>query len=77
MVSAAIKGVLRRLDSMKATSPVAVFVPWSGSATFQWLDASCKGAVEASRCAGEGPSDRTCAGDGDVGGLRSEVTCVR
>src|SRR5262249_61607092 len=34
-VSEAIKGVLRRLDLGEGDSPVAVFVPWQGSATFQ------------------------------------------
>ena len=32
--SAAIKGVLRRLDLGEGDTPVAVFVPWRGSATF-------------------------------------------
>src|SRR5215472_6518205 len=45
-VSAAIKGVLRRLDLGAGDTPVAVFVPWRGSATFQRLDAFCKGAVD-------------------------------
>src|SRR5258705_1909820 len=41
-ISAAIKGVLRRLDLGKGDTPVAVFVPWRGSATFQRLDSFCK-----------------------------------
>src|SRR5215212_8849976 len=48
-VSAAIKGVLRRLDLGTGDTPVAVFVPWTGSATFQRLDAFCKGAVDGLR----------------------------
>ena len=35
--------VLKRLDLGDADTPVAVFVPWRGSATFQRLDAFCQG----------------------------------
>jgi len=68
-VSSAIKGVLRRLDLGAGDTPVAVFVPWRGSATFQRLDAFCKGAVDglAEVLAHDHPL--VLAGDGDVGGL--------
>jgi ethanolamine utilization protein EutA len=68
-VAAAIKGVLRRLDLGAGDTPVAVFVPWKGSATFQRLDAFCKGAVEGlSEVLAKG-HPLVLAGDGDVGGL--------
>src|SRR5262249_41285938 len=46
VVSSAIKGVLKRLDLGTGDTPVAVFVPWRGSATFQRLGAFCEGAVD-------------------------------
>ena len=48
---------------------VAIFVPWRGSATFQRLDAFCRGVAGglASRVAKHLPI--VLAGDGDVGGL--------
>jgi ethanolamine utilization protein EutA len=68
-VSAAIKGVLKRLDLGAGDTPVAVFVPWSGSATFQRLDAFCQGAVDGlSEVLAHG-HPLVLAGDGDVGGL--------
>jgi ethanolamine utilization protein EutA len=68
-VAAAIKGVLRRLDLGKGDTPVAVFVPWRGSATFQRLDAFCKGAVEGLSDVLAQGQPIVLAGDGDVGGL--------
>jgi ethanolamine utilization protein EutA len=68
-VATAIKGVLRRLDLAEGDTPVAVFVPWRGSATFQRLDAFCKGAVDGlSEVLSKG-HPIVLAGDGDVGGL--------
>jgi ethanolamine utilization protein EutA len=68
-VAAAIKAVLKRLDLAEADTPVAVFVPWRGSATFHRLDAFCQGVVDAlaGRLADHHPL--VLAGDGDVGGL--------
>ncbi len=68
-VAEAIRRLLRRLDLTEADFPVAVFVPWRGSATFQRLDGFCRGVI-----AGLKPMlcrDRplVLAGDGDVGGL--------
>jgi ethanolamine utilization protein EutA len=68
-VSAAIKGVLRRLDLGKGDTPVALFVPWLGSATFQRLDAFCKGAVDGLSDVLARSHPMVLAGDGDVGGL--------
>jgi ethanolamine utilization protein EutA len=68
-ISEAIKAVLARLDLTAPDRPVAVFVPWRGSATFQRLDAFCRGIAGglASRVAKHLPI--VLAGDGDVGGL--------
>jgi ethanolamine utilization protein EutA len=69
VVAGAIKGVLRRLDLGSGDTPVAVFVPWRGSATFQRLHAFCEGAVEGlSEVLAKG-HPLVLVGDGDVGGL--------
>ena len=68
-VSAAIKGVLKRLDLGEGKTPVAVFVPFRGSATFQRLDAFCKGAVDGLSDVLARGHPIVLAGDGDVGGL--------
>jgi ethanolamine utilization protein EutA len=69
LIAAGIRTVLKRLDLSEPEAPVAIFVPWRGSATFQRLDAFCRGVAE-------GLSQRVAkglpivlAGDGDVGGL--------
>jgi len=46
-----------------------VFVPWRGSATFQRLDAFCKGAVDGLSDVLKRGHPLVLAGDGDVGGL--------
>ena len=68
-VASAIKGVLRRLDLGEGDTPVAVFVPWRGSATFARLDGFCKGAVEGLADVLKQGHPLVLAGDGDVGGL--------
>ena len=69
VVVSAIKGVLKRLDLGQGDTPVAVFVPWRGSATFQRLHAFCQGAVEGlSEVLAKG-HPLVLVGDGDVGGL--------
>jgi ethanolamine utilization protein EutA len=68
-VSSAIKGVLKRLDLGSGDTPVAVFVPWRGSATFHRLDAFCKGAVDGLSEVLKRGHPLVLAGDGDVGGL--------
>ena len=55
--------------SRRGRQPVAVFVPWRGSATFQRLDAFCKGAVEGLVDVLANGHPLVLAGDGDVGGL--------
>jgi ethanolamine utilization protein EutA len=68
-VAAAIKGALRRLDLGGGNSPVAIFVPWRGSATFRRLDDFCKGAAEGLAALLANGHPIVLAGDGDVGGL--------
>jgi len=68
-IASAIQLALKRLDLMEAENPVAVFVPWRGSATFQRLDAFCRGLAEGlTSLLGRG-YPIVLAGDGDVGGL--------
>ncbi len=68
-VSAAVGAALRQLDLAAGNSPVAMFVPWRGSATFQRLDAFCRGAVEGLAPILAKGHPLLLAGDGDVGGL--------
>jgi ethanolamine utilization protein EutA len=68
-IAAAVNAALKQLDLAHGKSPVAVFVPWRGSATFQRLDAFCKGAVEGLEPVLSRGHPIVLAGDGDVGGL--------
>jgi ethanolamine utilization protein EutA len=68
-VASAIKGVLKRLELDSGHTPVAVFVPWQGSATFHRLDALCKGLVDGLADVLREGHPLVLAGDGDVGGL--------
>jgi ethanolamine utilization protein EutA len=61
--------MLRRLDLADGEQPVAVFVPWRGSATFARLDAFCRGLVEGVADVLSHGHPLVLAGDGDVGGL--------
>jgi ethanolamine utilization protein EutA len=68
-ITEAVRAVLKRLDLATGESAVALFVPWRGSATFDRLDAFCRGVI-----AGLAPVlaqgyPLVLAGDGDVGGL--------
>jgi ethanolamine utilization protein EutA len=69
VVADAIKAMLKRLDLGEAETPVAVFVPWRGSATFQRLDAFCQGVVDGLAVVLADGHPLVLAGDGDVGGL--------
>ena len=69
VVAGAVKGALRRLDLGEGDTPVAVFVPWRGSATFQRLDGFCRGVVEGLSDVLAKGHPLVLAGDGDVGGL--------
>src|SRR6266508_737631 len=68
-VAAAIQAALKRLDLGEADTPVAVFVPWRGSATFQRLDAFCQGVGDGLAAILADGHPLVLAGDGDVGGL--------
>jgi ethanolamine utilization protein EutA len=68
-ISAAIRAALRRLDLGDGASPVAVFVPWRGSATFRRLDDFCNGVADGLAAVLAQGHPIVLAGDGDVGGL--------
>jgi ethanolamine utilization protein EutA len=68
-IAAAIKGALRRLDLDTGQRPVALFIPWRGSATFHRLDALCRGIVAGLADVIAQGHPVVLAGDGDVGGL--------
>jgi ethanolamine utilization protein EutA len=68
-VAAATQAMLKRLDLADGEQPVAVFVPWQGSATFQRLDAFCRGLVDGLSNVLSHGHPLVLAGDGDVGGL--------
>jgi ethanolamine utilization protein EutA len=68
-VATPIKAALKRLDLGNGDSPVAVFVPWRGSATFRRLDDFCKGVADGLAAILARGHPIVLAGDGDVGGL--------
>jgi ethanolamine utilization protein EutA len=68
-VAAEIKALIKRLDLADAGTPIAVFVPWRGSATFRRLDAFCQGLAEGLAAILADGQPLVLAGDGDVGGL--------
>jgi ethanolamine utilization protein EutA len=68
-VAAAIKSALKRLDLGGGESPVAVFVSWRGSATFQRLHDFCRGVSDGLQTVLANGHPIVLAGDGDVGGL--------
>jgi len=68
-VAAAIRKALLHLDLTESESPVAIFVPWQGSATFHRLDAFCRGVVEGLGGLVTRGLPVVLAGDSDVGGL--------
>lgn len=68
-VAEAIKVVIKRLDLGDGDTPVAVFVPWRGSATFRRLDGFCQGVVDGLAAVLAEGHPLVLAGDGDVGGL--------
>jgi ethanolamine utilization protein EutA len=68
-VSASIKSTLKRHDLGSGETPVAIFVPWRGSATFRRLDDFCKGVADGLEAVIGHGHPIVLAGDGDVGGL--------
>lgn len=69
VVARAIQAMLKRLDLAAGEQPVALFVPWRGSATFQRLDGFCRGVVDGLASVLAQGHPVVLAGDGDVGGL--------
>ena len=74
-VSASIKSALKRLDLGGGETPVAIFVPWRGSATFRRLDDFCKGVADGLEAVIARGHPIVLAGDGDVGGLMGIHYC--
>jgi ethanolamine utilization protein EutA len=74
-VAAAIKSALKRLDLGGGENPVAIFVPWRGSATFRRLDDFCKGVADGLEAVIAHGHPIVLAGDGDVGGLMGIHYC--
>jgi ethanolamine utilization protein EutA len=68
-IASAIGTVLRRLDLIDTDTPVALFVPWRGSATFQRLENFCRGVIAGLAGVLARGHPLVLAGDGDVGGL--------
>jgi ethanolamine utilization protein EutA len=68
-VAEAIQGVLKRMELDDPETPVAIFVPWRGSATFARLDAFCRGVAAGMTAKLARHQPLVMAGDGDVGGL--------
>jgi ethanolamine utilization protein EutA len=68
-IAAAVTTALQHLDLTSSQDAVAIFVPWSGSATFHRLDAFCRGIVEGLGSLVKRGLPVVLAGDGDVGGL--------
>jgi ethanolamine utilization protein EutA len=68
-VAAAIRTALQHLDLAETVNPVAIFVPWAGSATFQRLDGFCRGVADGLGHLVARGLPVVLAGDGDVGGL--------
>lgn len=68
-VANGITGALKRLDLIEAEAPVALCFRWQGSATFQRLDAFCRGVIEGFQPLLARGLPLVLVGDGDVGGL--------
>ena len=68
-VAQAIEAVLRRMELDDPGTPVAIFVPWRGSATFARIDAFCRAVAAAMAAKLARGNPLVLAGDGDVGGL--------
>jgi ethanolamine utilization protein EutA len=68
-IAAAIAGVLRRLDLAEGDAPVALAFQWRGSATFDRLDAFCRGVAQGLAPVLAHGHPITLVSDGDIGGL--------
>jgi ethanolamine utilization protein EutA len=65
----AVRQSIRRLDLADSATPLAVFVPWRGSATFARLDAFCRGVADGLAALLARGLPIVLASDGDTGGL--------
>jgi ethanolamine utilization protein EutA len=68
-IAAAIKAVLKRMELDDPQTPVAIFVPWRGSATYARLHAFCAGVATGVSAKLAHGQPLVLAGDGDLGGL--------
>jgi len=68
-IAAAIKSALKRRELDSGESPVALFVPWRGSATFRRLDDFCHGMADGLTVIRAHGHPLVLIGDSDVGGL--------
>lgn len=68
-VASAAQRALRRLELEGCTDPVAVCYRWSGAATFDRLDAFCRGVVQGLAPAMRRGLPLVLVGEGDLGGL--------
>jgi ethanolamine utilization protein EutA len=68
-VAAAIRAALKRGELDSGESPVALFVPWRGSATFRRLDDFCRGMADGLAAVRAHGHPIVLVGDSDVGGL--------
>jgi len=68
-VTSAIRSALKRRELDGGENPVAVFVPWRGSATFQRLDDLCRGVRDGLAAVLAQGHPIVLVGDSDVGGL--------
>ena len=68
-VAREIQAVMRRLDLGAGETPVALAFHWQGSATFQRLDAFCRGVLAGFKASLSNGHPLVLVSDGDVGGL--------
>jgi ethanolamine utilization protein EutA len=68
-VAAAIQAVLKQMELDDPQTPVAIFVPWRGSATYARLHAFCLGVAVGLTAKLAHHQPLVLAGDGDLGGL--------
>jgi len=68
-VATAIRSALKRRELDDGESPVALFLPWRGSATFQRLGDLCRGTLDGLAPLLARGHPIVLIGDGDVGGL--------
>jgi len=68
-IAVAIRTALTRLDLTAGEAPLALFVPWRGAASYDRLDAFCRGVAAALAPTLRNGYPLILVGDGDVGGL--------